>query len=153
MPIVNEEIYKKIQLYRERNIKFSGTFAGTEDFCAAWYMFVESIGSTDYENTPTFSDFARWLNIPFSTVYRFIAANPKVKDELIESIADCLSEGALKKKYESRMAGLVLKNRCMWTEKSENRNYSGEKPIATDEEAEKKIRQALKAIEGNGERS
>ncbi len=146
MPSVKADVYKRMQIYRSGDVRLNGAFACVDDFMAAWYVFMEDIKKEDYQLIPTYSDFARWAGISIGSVYTFLEANPDVRVKLREPVADCIVEGGLRKKYEGKLAIFVLKNRCLWTEKNENTNIAADKRIATEEEAEKKIREALKVF-------
>lgn len=140
----NEEALIYIEDVRKR-YSAKKTFRDPEDFIEQWDAYMEHCKDGHYEEAPTVSNFARWMGIPKANVYSYIR-NHSLRERVADTMADCLVEGAMKQKYGVTMAIFTLKNRCGWADKRETSTITGERKIASADEAKARVIAAAKVF-------
>ncbi len=90
--------------------------------------FLLYVTENDFTESPTHGCFCRWLarqdeGISVKKAQRIVSRFiPQVKKEMSELLADVLSAGALKGKYNATITTLCLKNLCDWSDKHKGEN-------------------------------
>ena len=140
----NEEALIYIEDVRKR-YSTKKTFKDPQDFIEQWDAFMEHCKEKEYEVFPTVSEFARWMGIAKANVYSYIRSH-NLRERIADTMADCLVEGALTKKYEKTITIFALKNRCGWADKKETSTITGEREIASADEAKARIIAAAKVF-------
>lgn len=117
-----------------------------ESFLEYFCDFLDAVKASGYEMCPTVTEFARWAEVPRKLVHRFIRDH-QLREQLSGPVSDCLVEGGMKKCYEKTLAIFTLKNWCGWVDRKEVSEITGERKIATKEEAEKNLREFLDKVQ------
>ncbi len=90
--------------------------------------FLLYVTENDFTESPTHGCFCRWLarqdeKLSVKKAQNLVARYiPTVKKEMTELLADVLSAGALKGKYNATITTLCLKNLCDWSDKHKTEN-------------------------------
>lgn len=140
----------KIKKVNPRNQKGRNkrSFSSGEELTDRFEEFLDHIKAIDYADVPTKTNFAKWLDISrMSLYYSLKDYYPDAQAPYKDMLSDCLTEGAMRGKYDRTITIFTLKNWCDWSDKRESTNITQNKNIATPDEAKEKIKEATARME------
>ncbi len=98
---------------------------------ARYTDFLVYVTENDFAEPPTHGCFCRWLSkqsgdISVKKARELLGKHlPEVKEQMMDLLADALSAGALKGKYNATITTLCLKNLCDWSDKHKGDSVGG----------------------------